>query len=231
LTVYIILDFWFAPKTAKHFQTYQTKVQDKDFRKASLAHVRETLSALQHELSAPRVAPLSRAGPEPPPKPTEIGYDHLLVAVPLNVHSVSAELYRERVLESPKIHALPPTGRTRIKSAQNRERNCSTCSVCGHLKYIGAFKKYHQHPSACIVPLEERCVYRYSGWCVCEQSRQTAETESIQAPKRLRLTIPRKRASAASIEKGVDLTLPESPKHALAVESYPCVEKPCNTEC
>jgi hypothetical protein len=53
------------------------------------------------------------------------------------------------------------------------------------------------------------------GWCVCEHCRQTAETESIQAPKRLRLTIPRKRASAASIENGVDLTLLESPKHVL----------------
>jgi hypothetical protein len=100
-----------------------------------LAHVREKLSALQHELSAPRVPSLSRVGPEPPPKPTEIGYDHL-VAVPLNVHSASPELYRERVLEIPKIHAVPPAGRTRIKSAQNCERNCSTCSVCGHLKYI-----------------------------------------------------------------------------------------------
>jgi hypothetical protein len=188
LTVNIILDFWFAPKTAKHFYTYQTRIQDKDFRKASLAQVRKKLSALHHELSAPAAPPLSRAGPEPPPKPTEIGYDHLVVAVPLNVHSVLPELYREQVLENPKIHAVPPPGhKTRIKSAENRERNCSTCTVCGHLKFLGAFKKYHQNPSACTVPLEERGEHRYKGWCVCKQCQQTAEVESIPAPKRLRL--------------------------------------------
>jgi hypothetical protein len=94
--------------------------------------------------------------------PTEIGYDHLVVAVPLNVHSVLPELYRERLLKTPKINAVPPAGRkTRIKSAENRERNCSTCTVCGHLKFLGAFKKYHQNPYACIVPLEERGEHRY----------------------------------------------------------------------
>ncbi len=37
----VVSDFWFAPKTAKHFLTQQARVHDKDFRKASLAPVTE----------------------------------------------------------------------------------------------------------------------------------------------------------------------------------------------
>jgi hypothetical protein len=111
----------------------------------------------------------------------------LVVAVPLNVHSVSPELYRNGYYKTPKSmqYLLQVARRRRIKSAENRERNCSACSICGHLMFLGAFKKYHQHASACILPLEERGEHRYKGWCVCEQCQQTRQLK-LRAFKHLR---------------------------------------------